>query len=123
MSIKNIRVVILCGGKGTRLKPITNNIPKPLILIKGKPILYYLLKYFENYGVKNFIIATGYHSEKIEKYFDRNHRNLKIEIVNSGEVDIVKRVISVKHLIQDNFILCYGDTLANIKRMIWDDLG
>ena len=112
---ENLKILILCGGKGERLKPVTNGIPKPLVPIRGKPILYYLLKYFENNGFKDFVVATGYHSMKIEEYFSRNHRNLKIEIVNSGDVDIVKRVNSIKHLIQSDFILCYGDTLANVN--------
>ena len=64
-------VVILCGGKGLRLRPVTNDVPKPLIKIQNKPILYYIINHLRKYKIKNFIIATGYKSKKIEDFMKR----------------------------------------------------
>ena len=60
--------VILCGGLGTRLRPITETIPKPMIMCNGKPFLWYLLKQLHDQGIKRFLLLTGYLSEKIVDY-------------------------------------------------------
>jgi NDP-sugar pyrophosphorylase family protein len=108
------QALILCGGKGERLKPITNNIPKPLVKIGKEPILSHQIKYLRNQGIKKFIIATGYKSNQIEKFIELEFNNLDISIVDSGNVDILFRIKDCKSLIEKKFLLCYGDTLANI---------
>ena len=76
LSTKNLSAVILCGGKGERLRPLTSSIPKPLVPIKGRPILDYLLEHLEQFeSIKKIIVASGYKSEKIEEYFQNNHGN------------------------------------------------
>lgn len=110
----DLRVLILCGGKGERLKPLTHKVPKPLIQIKGKPILSYLISYFETYGLRKFVIATGYKSEYIVSYFNKNHKNLDIRIIDSGDVDILERIQDAVQYIPGDFMMCYGDTLANV---------
>ena len=55
-----MKCVILAGGRGTRISELTKNIPKPMIAISGKPILYHIMKHYSNYGVKDFIVAAGY---------------------------------------------------------------
>jgi len=114
MSLENLKVLILCGGRGERLKPLTDGIPKPLVHIKGKPILYYLISYFKKHSITNFIIAAGYKSEMINNYLIENYNNINIEFVDSGDVDIISRIIDCKNYIINEFILCYGDTLADI---------
>ena len=111
---KNMKVLILCGGKGERLKPLTESLPKPLVRIKGRPILSYLLAHFESYGFSKFVIAVGYKSEAIVRYFRRNHRNLEIEIVDSGEADIIQRIKDSAEYLGGDFIMSYGDTLADV---------
>ena len=63
--MKNITVVILCGGEGLRLRPITKEIPKPLVNINNKPILSYIIEYLITSGFNNLIFATGYLSNKL----------------------------------------------------------
>jgi len=112
---KNLTAIILCGGKGERLRPITNNLPNPLIEIKNKPILFYIIEHLKKYGIKDYIIATGYKSEKIEEYMADEFKELSYEIINSGDVDILSRVKAcIKHVTNDA-ILCYGDTISNIN--------
>jgi len=112
--MENMKVLILCGGKGERLKPLTESIPKPLVEIQGRPILSYLLSHFKSYGFQKFVIAVGYKSEAIVQYFKYNHRNLHIEIVDSGDADIVKRIQDSSRYLSNDFIMAYGDTLADV---------
>ncbi len=64
------QAVVLCGGLGTRLKPYTNNIPKPMVSCNGKPFLWYLLHQLWEQGISNFILLTGYRAEQIKEYFN-----------------------------------------------------
>ena len=107
-------VIILCGGKGERLRPLTQTIPKPLILIKGRPILAYLLDYLKKFNLMEIVVAAGYRADKIRDYFEGNHKDFKVTIVDSGDVDIINRIKDCSHLITDDFYVFYGDTLANV---------
>ncbi len=108
-------VLLLCGGKGSRLRPLTNELAKPLVEIKGRPILGYLMAYFQRYGLKKFVVAVGYKAEKMTAYFDKHHKEVEVQIVDSGDVDILQRVKDATQYITGDFILCYGDTLANVN--------
>ena len=108
-------IIILCGGKGLRLRPLTNDIPKPLILIDKKPILEHIINHFLKFNYNNFIIATGYKSEKIEKFMAGKFKKINYKIVNSGDVEIIKRITDATKNLNTNSILCYGDTLTDIN--------
>ena len=64
-----MKVVILCGGKGTRLKEFTEAIPKPLVEVGGKPVLWHIMKLYSHFGFKDFILSLGYKGEAIKEYF------------------------------------------------------
>ena len=64
-----MKVVILAGGLGSRLIEKTNIIPKPMVEIGGKPIIWHIMKYFSHYGYNEFIICLGYKGEVIKEYF------------------------------------------------------
>ena len=119
MKSKLDQALILCGGKGQRLKPITNKIPKPLVKIGKEPILSHQIKYLYNNGVNDFVVATGYKSELIEKFIKQSFDNLNITIVDSGDADILVRINDCKKYLHNQFLICYGDTLAdiNIKKL------
>ena len=68
-----MKVVILCGGRGTRISELTNNIPKPMIKISGKPILYHIMKHYSRYGFKDFIVAAGYKKNVIINFFQKKN--------------------------------------------------
>ncbi len=76
--------VILAGGLGTRLSEYTYSIPKPMIRIKGKPMIYHIMKHYSNYGFKEFYIALGYKGEIIRKYFKKNSFSWKINLIDTG---------------------------------------
>ena len=67
-----MNVVILAGGLGTRLSEYTKTIPKPMINISGKPMIYHIMKHYSKYGYKNFYVALGYKGDVIKKYFKKN---------------------------------------------------
>ena len=64
-----MKIVILCGGKGTRLAEETINKPKPLVELNNKPILDYIMRHYYNYNFKNFILPLGYKGELIKNFF------------------------------------------------------
>ena len=110
-----MNTIILCGGKGERLKPLTLEIPKPMVPVKGNPILWYILKQLERYGMQKITVAVGYKSSIIKKYFKENFSHLKISIVDDGDVDIIKRIKSVVNLNPDEDVLIlYGDTISDV---------
>jgi len=117
---KEIKAIILCGGKGERLRPLTNNIPKPLIKIKNEPILSHIIRHLKMNEINDFIFATGYKSEFIERYLTNDRKDISFEISNSGDVDIIKRIQDAGSLINGDFLVLYGDTLSDIdiKKLI-----
>ena len=106
--------IILCGGKGERLRPITNDIPKPLVKINNKPILHYVIEHLKQFDIRNINIASGYKSSVLKKYFSENSYNVSIKIHNSGDVDIIKRIQDILVTVQKDVIVLYGDTISNV---------
>ena len=69
-------VVILCGGKGTRIREVTENLPKPMINIGGKPVLWHIMKTYHHHGFRRFVLCLGYKSWMIKEYFLRYRENI-----------------------------------------------
>ena len=112
-----MKVVILCGGKGTRLGLETKIIPKPMALLDEDPIILHIIKYYKKFGYKEFILALGYKGEVIEKYFKKNKAlSINIKCVKTGINTLTgSRLLKLKkHLSKEkNFMLTYGDGLTN----------
>lgn len=134
-----MKVIILAGGFGTRLSEYTNLIPKPMVTIGGKPILWHIMNTYAHFGHNDFYIALGYKSELIKDYFlnyralnadftvdlesgDITHHqvesnNWKVTLVNTGEDSMtggrVKRMQS--YIGNEPFLLTYGDGVADIN--------
>tara|TARA_X000001036_G_scaffold374921_1_gene363526 strand:+ start:24 stop:737 length:714 start_codon:yes stop_codon:yes gene_type:complete len=122
MKNKNIKnpMIILCGGRGTRMGKITKKIPKPMIKIGKKPIIEHKIRYYQSEGIQKFIFCLGYKS-KILKNFLLNKKKY-ISIFNDAGLKpgILKRIFYVKDLINQSTLISYGDTLAKIdfKKLI-----
>lgn len=89
---KNIPVVILCGGMGTRLAEQTEVRPKPLVEIGGRPILWHIMKHYSRYGFNEFILALGYKGEMIKRYFLDFYtlqKDFSVSLEN-GQVRVIK---------------------------------
>ena len=108
-----MKVIIFCGGLGTRLGNETIKNPKPMIKILGIPILVRIMSIFQNYGFNNFILATGYKSKIIEKYY-KNKKNIKC-IFTGKDTMTGGRLLRLKKYFNknENFLMTYGDGLSN----------
>ena len=117
----NVTALILCGGKGERLRPLTESTPKPLVCINNRPILSYLLDHIKSYEISDVVVATGYLSGKIQEFFKSSFTELNVKIVNSGDADILERINACMPYIEGDVIVFYGDTLANIDLQALQD--
>lgn len=112
-------VVILVGGKGTRLAELTNDRPKGLVNIGKKPILWHIMSIFSDQGHTRFVLCIGHMGEQIKKYFsNKDNIDPSWEIIfDDTGVDVTKseRIKSaIQHIRTERFFLAYGDDLANV---------
>jgi mannose-1-phosphate guanylyltransferase len=115
-----MKAVILAGGMGTRLRPLTNDIPKPMVPINGKPLLYYHIQQLLYYGITDIWILTQYLPEKIEDYF-KDGSAFGVNIKYSREIEPLGTSGALKNpdstiyedLKTDSFLVVYGDNLTN----------
>jgi glucose-1-phosphate cytidylyltransferase len=111
--------IILCGGRGTRLGQLGKKIPKSLLEIQGKPIIWYIIKSLKKNSFNHFILPVGYKANMIKKYFKKNKefKKINIEIINTGKnTSISKRIFKIKKFIKSkNIILLNGDGIFNFN--------
>ena len=112
-----MKVVILAGGFGTRLSEYTKTIPKPMIQVGGRPILFHIMKHYARYGFKDFYIALGYKGEILKKYFNKNFFGWNINLIETGKNTMtggrLKRL--KKYIGEETFMMTYGDGLSNVN--------
>ena len=112
-----MKVVILAGGLGTRISEYTKTIPKPMIEVCKKPLIYFIMKHYANYGFKDFYIALGYKGHVIKKYFEKKNFGWNINLIDTGKKTMtggrLKRL--KKYLVNEPFMLTYGDGLSNVN--------
>lgn len=138
MSSENIKVIILCGGKGTRLREETQFKPKPMVEIGGKPILWHIMSMYARHGYRDFILPLGYRGDVIREYF-YNYRmrnadftvdlgsgaitghdgpgvDWRVTLVDTGEETLkgarIKRV--ARHIDTERFMVTYGDGVSDV---------
>lgn len=139
MSKENIKAVILCGGRGTRLREETEYKPKPMVTIGGRPVLWHIMKIFAHFGITDFVFCLGYKGEMIKDYFlnyeemnsdftvelgagvkklHTNHteKGWRVTLADTGEEaqtgSRVKRI--EKYIDGDTFLVTYGDGVADV---------
>jgi glucose-1-phosphate cytidylyltransferase len=140
-----MKVVILAGGLGTRIADVDNTIPKPLIKINGKSLLFHIMSHYSKFGYNDFIIAGGYKIEKIKEFFlnldflvndfEINYKNnekkillnkkknWKVLVMDTGIKTMTGgRILKLKKYLkaEKNFMVTYGDGICdvNIKKLI-----
>ena len=117
-----MKAVILAGGLGKRLRPLTNNKPKPMIPLGGKPILVHVINWVKKNGVKEIVLCVSYLHKTIEDYFgDGKKFGVKIEYATSSKpLATAGQLKTAEKFIDDTFVCVYGDTLLNfnLKNMI-----
>ena len=135
-----MRVVILCGGYGTRIRDVAENIPKPMIPIGRFPILWHIMKYYASYGHRDFVLCLGYKGHVIKDFFlnyEAHTKDFTIDLGRKGEINFhtdhdesdwkvtlaetgveamtgarIKRIR--KYVGDEDFLLTYGDGVGNI---------
>jgi len=111
-----LKAIILAGGRGKRLRPITDYVPKPLIPIKNIPIIEWQIKYLKKFGVSEVIICSGYKTEMIENYLNNKKFGIKIsfsvEDMPLGTGGAIKK--AGKKINDKSFIVINGDIITNI---------
>lgn len=135
-----IQTLILCGGQGTRIRGVADNIPKPMIEIGGRPIVWHIMKTYAAYGFTDFVLLLGYRADVVKEYFS-NYRlmtsdvaitlgsgggleylsNLgdeqwRVVLTNTGQDSMTGARIfrGSRHLNDSTFMATYGDGLANV---------
>ncbi|MBI4398620.1 MAG: glucose-1-phosphate cytidylyltransferase [Candidatus Omnitrophica bacterium] len=137
----NLKVVILCGGAGTRLREETDFRPKPLVEVGGRPILWHVMKIFSHYGLNDFVLCLGHKGHMIKEYFlhymirnndftiqldapgkiqfhgSHDESHWKITLVDTGLHTMTGgRVLAARPYIDTNpFLLTYGDGVGNVN--------
>ena len=117
-----MKVVILCGGFGSRLGKETSVIPKPLVKIDKDPILIHILKLYYKHGYNDFILALGYKGNFIKNFFKKNKFKFKVRTIFTGKKTLTGgRLLKLKKYLkkENNFMLTYGDGISdqNIKQL------
>ena len=109
--------IILCGGKGARLGELGKKIPKTLVKIHNKPILWYILKILKKNKYNQVILPLGFKGKSIRKFLDRNRIIEDTELVNTGiNSNIGKRLFKVSSKIKSkNFLLLNGDAIFDFN--------
>lgn len=111
-----MKVVILAGGKGTRISEYTKILPKPMIKIGTKPILEHIINYYIKFGFKDFIIASGYKHNIIKDYFKKKNFSAKINVIDTGVETLTgSRLKRLSNELNETFMLTYGDGLSNLN--------
>ena len=113
-----MKAIILAGGRGKRLRPITDKIPKPLILIDNIPLIERSIKYLKKFGINEIIICSGYRSKQIENFLKKK-KNFNCKIKHSiektplGTAGAIKN--AAKNISGKSFIVINGDVITNIN--------
>ena len=112
-----MKALILAGGRGKRLRPLTDKIPKSLIPINKKPLIQYTINYLKKFGINEIIICSGYKSKQIQNFLKKK-KNFGCKIEYSveknplGTAGAIKNAI--KNLSDESFLVINGDIITNI---------
>jgi|TARA_B110000014_G_scaffold241891_1_gene211053 NDP-sugar pyrophosphorylase family protein len=113
-----MKALILAGGRGKRLRPITDKIPKPLIKINDIPLIEHSIQYLKKFGINEIIICSGYRTKQIEKFVQKHDNfNCKIEFsvekTPLGTAGAIKKAMDT--ITEDSFVVMNGDIVTNIN--------
>jgi glucose-1-phosphate cytidylyltransferase len=113
-----VKVVLFCGGQGLRLRGAVGSLPKPMIPIGGRPLLWHIMRYYAHFGHRDFVLCLGHQARVIEEYFAQTRADgWRIEFVDTGtDSSIGERFAAVRdHLRgEKTFLANYGDTVTDI---------
>src|SRR6266436_2108206 len=118
------KAVVLAAGRGTRMRELTAEVPKPMIDVRGKPVLQHIIEGLRDGGIRELLIVVGYHADAVQNFFgDGSHHNVTIQYASQTVQDGTGRVVDLARGFVGGcpFILSYGDILvdpANYNRVV-----
>lgn len=104
------RVIVLCGGEGIRLRPLTSDCPKPLVQVQGRPIIDYIIQHVSTHGLHDVTLAAGYKYEMLQSHFEHSD----IRVIDTGHQDIAGRIRQLDDGSTRDVLVLYGDTLSDV---------
>ncbi len=111
-----MKAILLSGGFGKRLKPLTDYLPKPLIPLCNYPIIEWQIRYFKKFGIKDVIICAGYRAEQIRKHLESKNLGVRLEYSIEkeplGTAGAIKK--AAKYIDTENFFVANGDVITNL---------
>ena len=113
-----MKVVILAGGRGSRISYYTQKVPKPMIRIGGIPMLSHIMRYYKSYGYDDFIIAAGYKKQVISEFYKNSKEFNKLKVINTGIKTMTGgRILLLEKYLknEERFFLTYGDGISNLN--------
>src|SRR5690349_17853026 len=117
------KAVVLAAGRGTRMRELTAEVPKPMIAVRGKPVLQHIIEGLRDAGIRDYLMVVGYRADVVQNFFsDGTRYNIAIQYKTQTVQDGTGGVVEIAHdFVGDRpFILAYGDILvdpANYKRL------
>jgi glucose-1-phosphate cytidylyltransferase len=109
------RVAILCGGRGARLRPATDTIPKALVQVNGRPILDYVLDFYRSRGFSKFVLCVGYKADVVRARYADCAPRMEITFSDAGEdASMLKRVCLLRDQMAERLIVSYCDTFIDL---------
>lgn len=114
--MRELTAVLLCGGKGERLRPFTEHCPKPLVPLGGRPMLQHLVDYLIACGLERFVFCVGYKAPMIHEFLAAHYPDPeRFRTVDSGDATMTDRLVDARPYVPGRALICYGDTLANVN--------
>src|SRR5205809_7716106 len=117
------KAVVLAAGRGTRMRELTAEVPKPMIEVRGKPVLQHIIEGLRDAGIRELLVIVGYHADTVQNFFgDGSRHDVSIQYATQTVQDGTGRVVQLakKFVGKSRFILSYGDILVdpvNYKRV------
>lgn len=106
---------VLCGGRGSRLRPVTDDVPKPLIHLNGRPVLHHILDYYILQGFREFLLCVGYRGEMIKDYVLQAGLDADFDFSDAGpNASMLERLYVARKKLGPRAFVAYGDTLVTV---------
>jgi NDP-sugar pyrophosphorylase family protein len=118
MPLKIRTAVVLVGGSGLRLRPLTDDRPKCMIFLRGKPLLYWTLIWLRDYGFNHVVLGVAYRKDAVIEYTEKNSFGLQIDFsehTEEGETGEGFRLAIKRHVTDENFLAMNGDEITNLN--------
>lgn len=111
-----MKIAVMCGGRGTRLKSLTQKVPKPLTVINGKTVLGLKIDQYIKQGYNDYIFCVGYKGDMIREYINTEYKQINATFSDSGvESGILARLYNARKYFSEKILMTYGDTISKIN--------